>query len=112
MAASLVASSTVTSVTGCVVISGIAQIGNAERGVLRHISGRNSHGPCPGWRQAIADQCGGVHLDTIGDFLTVRPPLGQRVAVKSCVFVAGVVLMFARTSPALAADNHQNSHKA
>src|SRR5712691_6634444 len=55
-------------------------------------------------------QRGGVHLDNIGDFLTVRPPLGQRVAVKSCVFVAGVVLMLARTSPALAADNHHD-HK-
>jgi hypothetical protein len=40
MEASLVACSMVTNVIGCVVISGIAHIGNAERGVLRHISGR------------------------------------------------------------------------
>ena len=45
-------------------------------------------------------------METTGNYLFVRPPLGQRVAVKSCVFVAGVVLMLARTSPVLAADNH------
>src|SRR3979411_1848650 len=56
-------------------------------------------------------QCGGVHLETSGDFLSVRPPLGQRVAIKSCVFVAGVVLMLARTSPAMAADTSHGTNK-
>ena len=50
-------------------------------------------------------------METSGEFLAVRPPLGQRVAVKSCVFVAGVVLMLARTSPALAADTHHGTNK-
>ena len=51
-------------------------------------------------------------MDTFGEFSSSRPSVMHRVAVKLFVFMAGVLLMLARTSPALAADSHGDKGKA
>ena len=51
-------------------------------------------------------------MDTFGEFTASRPSLLRSVAVKLFVFMAGVLLMLARTSPALAADSHGDKGKA
>src|SRR5579864_1447615 len=91
---------------------GIALLGNAERGVLRHthVEGR---GPCPGWRRGNRSYPrGGGHLEAFGEYLASRPVLARRLAVNAFVLMAGVFLMLARTSPALAADNSHGQGKA
>src|SRR6266581_4040504 len=51
-------------------------------------------------------------LDTFGEFLTRRPVFVRRLAVNAFVLMAGVLLMLARTSPALAADNSHGQGKS
>ncbi|HTE83353.1 MAG TPA: hypothetical protein VK821_01305, partial [Dehalococcoidia bacterium] len=51
-------------------------------------------------------------MDTFGEFTASRPSLMHRVAVKLFIVMAGVLLMLARTSPALAADSHADKGKA
>src|ERR1700716_3780314 len=51
-------------------------------------------------------------LDTFGEFLASRPALVRRLVVNAFVLMAGVLLMLARTSPALAADNSHGQGKA
>src|SRR2546425_7739459 len=55
---------------------------------------------------------GGGHLEAFGDFLASRPVLARRLAVNAFVLMAGLLLMLARTSPALAADSSQGQGKA
>ena len=51
-------------------------------------------------------------LETFGDFLASRPALVRRLVVNAFVLMAGVLLMLARTSPALAADNSHGQGKS
>src|SRR5438105_11759644 len=55
---------------------------------------------------------GGGHLEAFGEFLASRPVLARRLAVNGFVLMAGLLLMLARTSPALAADNGHGQGKA
>src|ERR1700682_6036756 len=49
---------------------------------------------------------GGGHLEAFGEYVSTRPALVRRLAVHAFVLVAGLFLLLARTSPALAADNN------
>src|SRR3981081_3819685 len=51
-------------------------------------------------------------LETFGEFLASRPALVRRLVVNALVLMAGVLLMLARTSPALAADNSHGQGKS
>src|SRR6202171_5335689 len=51
-------------------------------------------------------------LETVGAFIASRPALVRRLVVNAFVLMAGVLLMLARTSPALAADNSHGQGKA
>src|SRR3989442_682784 len=55
---------------------------------------------------------GGGHLEAFGEFLASRPVLARRLAVNAFVLMAGLLLMLARTSPALASDNSNGQGKA
>src|SRR2546422_9796164 len=55
---------------------------------------------------------GGGHLEAFGEFLASRPVLARRLAVNAFVLMAGLLLMLARTSPALASDNSHGQGKA
>ncbi len=51
-------------------------------------------------------------MRAFGEYLASRPVLARRLAVNAFVLMAGVFLMMARTSPALAADNSHGQGKA
>src|ERR1700737_4437776 len=51
-------------------------------------------------------------LETFGEFIASRPALVRRLVVNALVLMAGVLLMLARTSPALAADNSHGQGKS
>src|SRR5207237_1983584 len=55
---------------------------------------------------------GGGHLEAFGEFLASRPVLARRLALNGFVLMAGLLLMLARTSPALASDNGHGQGKA
>src|SRR2546428_1672998 len=55
---------------------------------------------------------GGGHLEAFGEFLASRPVLARRLAVNAFVLMAGLLLMLARTSPALASDDSHGQGKA
>src|SRR5438105_13421160 len=55
---------------------------------------------------------GGGHLEAFGEFLASRPVLARRLAVNAFVLMAGLLLMLARTSPALGSDNSNGRGKA
>src|ERR1700674_5281747 len=90
---------------------GIALLGNAERGVLRHIPVQIGVHVQDGGRQSLISTWRWA-LDTVGEFLASRPALARRLAVNAFVLMAGLFLMLARTSPALAADNSHGQGKA
>ena len=51
-------------------------------------------------------------MEAFGEFLASRPVLGRRLALNGFVLMAGLLLMLARTSPALASDNGHGQGKA
>src|SRR5438132_12100796 len=55
---------------------------------------------------------GGGHLEACGEFLASRPALARRLVVNALILMAGLLLMLARTSPALASDNSNGQGKA
>src|SRR5439155_7040811 len=63
-------------------------------------------------RQSLTFPRGGGHLEAFGEFLASRPVLARRLAINGFVLMAGLLLMLARTSPALAADNGHGQGKA
>src|SRR2546429_5226328 len=63
-------------------------------------------------RQSLTFPRGGGHLEAFGEFLASRPVLARRLALNGFVLMTGLLLMLARTSPALAADNGQGQGKA
>src|SRR5256885_8040225 len=63
-------------------------------------------------RQSLTFPRGGGHLEAFGEFLASRPALARRLVVNAFVLMAGLLLMLARTSPALASDNGHGQGKA
>src|ERR1700674_3794120 len=51
-------------------------------------------------------------LETFGEFVASRPALVRRLALNAFILMAGLFLMLARTSPALAADNSHGQGKS
>src|ERR1700704_4768242 len=51
-------------------------------------------------------------LETFGEFVASRPALIRRLAINAFVLMAGLFIMLARTSPALAADNSHGQGKS
>src|ERR1700730_5145757 len=51
-------------------------------------------------------------LETFGELLASRPALVRRLVVNAFVLMAGLFIMLARTSPALAADNSHGQGKS
>src|ERR1700738_4140031 len=51
-------------------------------------------------------------LETFGELLAGRPALVRRLVVNAFVVMAGLFIMLARTSPALASDNSHGQGKA
>src|ERR1700730_3366775 len=51
-------------------------------------------------------------LETFGELLASRPALVRRLVVNAFVLMAGLFIMLARTSPALAADNSHGQAKS
>src|SRR5258708_10675391 len=55
---------------------------------------------------------GGGLLEAFGEYVSSRPALVRRLAIHAFVLMAGLFLLLARTSPALAADNGHGQGKA
>src|SRR3979411_248587 len=51
-------------------------------------------------------------LETFGELLASRPALVRRLVLNAFVVMAGLFIMLARTSPALAADNSHGQGKS
>ena len=51
-------------------------------------------------------------MDTVNELLASRPALVRRLVVNAFVVMAGLFIMLARTSPALAADNSHGQGKS
>src|SRR5256885_3947891 len=63
-------------------------------------------------RQSLTFPRGGGHLEAFGEFLASHPVLARRLALNGFVLMAGLLLMLARTSPALASDNGHGQGRA